>query len=199
MITWLQLISMMIQLTISFRLIIIINWNRKNVSLSLQLVRFRFESHSIIIKLRTKKSTNLCFFVNNKDTTETIFFGKSWWRRAFELTNLFFGLIFCFLCVRCFFPLSDIWYVTFWDVCTLTFPFHFIHRLNSILVCPRKKIGILATNSIICKTNSPPIKNKSISKNGDELKIVAITIYMSGNLRLETTNKGKNALEWLLI
>lgn len=55
MITWLQLISMMIQLTISFRLIIIINWNRKNVSLSLQLVRFRFESHSIIIKLRTKK------------------------------------------------------------------------------------------------------------------------------------------------
>lgn len=104
MITWLQLISMMIQLTISFRLIIIINWNRKNVSLSLQLVRFRFESHSIIIKLRTKKSTNLCFFVNNKDTTETIFFGKSWWRRAFELTNLFFGLIVCFLCVRCFFP-----------------------------------------------------------------------------------------------
>lgn len=81
MITWLQLISMMIQLTISFRLIIIIIWNRKKRITFPQLVRFRFDSHSIIIKLRTKKSTNLCFFVNNKDTTETIFFGKSWWWR----------------------------------------------------------------------------------------------------------------------
>lgn len=104
-------------------------------------------------KIAHEKSTNLCFFVNNKDTTETIFFGKSWWRRAFELMNLFFGLIVYFLCARCFFPLSDIWCVTFWDVCTLTFPFH------SSLNCLRKKIGILATNSIICKTNSPTIKN----------------------------------------
>lgn len=124
MITWLQLISMMIQLTISFRLIIIINWNRKKritfpPTCALQ-IWVSFDYH----KIAHEKSTNLCFFVNNKDTTETIFFGKSWWRRAFELMNLFFGLIVYFLCARCFFPLSDIWCVTFWDVCTLTFPFH---------------------------------------------------------------------------
>lgn len=110
MITWSQLISMMIQLTISIRLIIIIIWNRKNISLSPQLVCFRFESHSIIImKLRTKKSTKLCFFVNNKEKIETIFFlaihdgdePLNWWIS-------FLAWLFI-LCARCFF--FSVWHL----------------------------------------------------------------------------------------
>lgn len=135
MITWLQFISMMIQLTISFRLIIIINWNRKNVSLSLQLVRFRFESHSIIIKLRTKKvlicvslwttKTQLRpFFSANHDGDEPL----NWWISFLAWLFIFCVLVAFFLCLT--FDVLHSEMSAHWR-------FHFIHRHSpySIFAC----------------------------------------------------------------